>query len=54
MIAILSGNELTVAHVGDCKIIIQDSSNKEGFIELSKDHKPSNPEDKERILQAGG
>eukprot|EP00299_Pterocystis_sp_00344_P018701 c9329_g1_i1.p1 GENE.c9329_g1_i1~~c9329_g1_i1.p1 ORF type:complete len:300 (-),score=86.55 c9329_g1_i1:86-985(-) len=48
---LLWGNKLACANVGDSRALINDNGH---MLELSKDHKPSDPEEKARITKAGG
>ena len=55
VICIIRGNKLTTLNVGDSRAILA-SEVENGFIttELTHDHKPDIPAEKERILQSGG
>lgn len=56
--AVIRDNELWVANIGDSRVScgIRDSSKPHGFLarNISEDHKPDSPGEKERILAAGG
>jgi len=61
VVALLSKEKVTVANIGDSRAILgrlkksQDGATaKMSAVELSKDHKPELPEEKERIENAGG
>jgi protein phosphatase PTC2/3 len=42
-----------VANLGDSRAILTSENNKK-FYQITKDHKPSNPSEQERIIKAGG
>lgn len=56
--AIIRGNHITGVNIGDSRVIIGkdcgDGSGKLVAEEFTHDHKPDSPEEKERILAAGG
>ncbi len=57
--AVIQGNHATVANIGDSRIILGKCNNGGGngsliAEELTYDHKPDLPKEKERILAAGG
>eukprot|EP00299_Pterocystis_sp_00344_P015111 c7531_g1_i1.p1 GENE.c7531_g1_i1~~c7531_g1_i1.p1 ORF type:complete len:298 (+),score=74.83 c7531_g1_i1:51-944(+) len=51
IIAILWGNKIAVANVGDCRAVASDGGR---AVDLSRDHKPNDPEEHARITKAGG
>ncbi|XP_071797998.1 protein phosphatase 1L-like [Asterias amurensis] len=52
LVALLSGDELTVANVGDSRGVMCDQEGR--TIPLSFDHKPQLPQERKRIKKAGG
>ncbi|XP_038049856.1 protein phosphatase 1L-like [Patiria miniata] len=52
LVALLSGNELTVANVGDSRGVMCDHEGR--TVPLSFDHKPHLPQERKRIKKAGG
>lgn len=58
LVVAISGNELTVGHVGDCRavLVIPSVDDPEEMVVdvLTQDHKPNVPKEKERIEHAGG
>ncbi|XP_059470654.1 uncharacterized protein LOC132193785 [Neocloeon triangulifer] len=60
VVALLAKDKVTVANIGDSRAILgrvvkgEDGVTKVIAVELSKDHKPELPEEKERIENAGG
>ncbi len=55
VIALIVGNEITVANIGDSRVILG-KKNASGYYPdpISIDHKPDTPAEKARILKAGG
>lgn len=51
IVAVLTGNALVVANAGDSRCVLCRRGVAE---EMSKDHKPTTPEERQRILRAGG
>lgn len=51
-VALITPTEIYVANAGDSRCVAADKRRQ--AIELSKDHKPDNPEEKKRIEEAGG
>jgi len=60
VVTLLGKDKVTVANIGDSRAILgrmkkgEDGVLKISAVELSKDHKPELPEEKERIENAGG
>ena len=55
MICIIRGNHLTTLNVGDSRAILASEVNEDCVVtDLTWDHKPSIPSERERIEQAGG
>lgn len=54
VMAYIQGSRVLCANAGDSRCVIGYRSGKLGPVEVSHDHKPDNPEEKKRILQAGG
>ncbi|CAK67434.1 unnamed protein product (macronuclear) [Paramecium tetraurelia] len=54
VIALIQQNQLWTANVGDSRAILCRNSNGWRAIPLTRDHKPSDEAEKQRILQAGG
>jgi len=54
--ALILGDELFLANVGDSRAVlaIRESTGKLKAVRLSKDHKPDDPEEKQRIEKVGG
>ncbi|XP_071951356.1 protein phosphatase 1L-like [Antedon mediterranea] len=52
IVAVVSGNELTVANVGDSRGVLCDEHG--NAIPMSYDHKPQSPQERRRIKKAGG
>lgn len=50
-VALINGLDVTVAHCGDCRAVMK---NDKGIVEVTKDHRPSRPSEKSRIMSAGG
>lgn len=50
-IALINELEVTVAHCGDCRVVVQGDR---GPIELTKDHRLARMAEKSRVLEAGG
>lgn len=50
-VALINGLNVTVAHAGDCRIIMK-ANNK--VVDLTADHRPSVPSEKARIKSVGG
>lgn len=50
-VALISGQEILVAHVGDCRVILRCNNT---TIRLSRDHRPSNEDELQRVLANGG
>ena len=50
-VCIITASEVICANSGDSRAVL---SRKGVAYEMSKDHKPDNPEEKERITKAGG
>ncbi len=42
-----------VANLGDCRALLSEGNSKRVY-QITKDHKPNDPEEKERINKAGG
>ena len=54
-VVILRGRHMFVAHVGDSRVVLASNMGETlKAIPLTKDHKPDNPEEKERIESLGG
>jgi len=54
-VAFLKGGKLYIGHVGDSKIVLAEQSDESWkAISLTTDHKPESPEEKSRIVSAGG
>ncbi len=54
---VIQGRHATVANIGDSRIVLGKCNDDKGALlseELSFDHKPDLPDEKERILKAGG
>lgn len=51
VVALLTPSQIFVANAGDSRAVL---SSKHTAVELSQDHKPENPEEKNRIEKAGG
>ena len=52
---LIRANELICANAGDSRAVMaRRNEQKWDIIELSRDHKPSLPDEKERILKLGG
>eukprot|EP00300_Choanocystis_sp_HF-7_P033235 c45539_g1_i1.p1 GENE.c45539_g1_i1~~c45539_g1_i1.p1 ORF type:complete len:373 (-),score=65.46 c45539_g1_i1:99-1217(-) len=54
VVAYMQGRRVLCANAGDSRCIIGYRLKKNVTIEVSHDHKPDNPEEKKRIVQAGG
>lgn len=55
--AIIRGNQLTGVNIGDSRVILGKQEANDGtleFEEITFDHKPDTPAEKERIIQCGG
>jgi protein phosphatase PTC2/3 len=53
IIVIVMDNICYVANLGDSRALLSESSSKRVF-QITQDHKPNDPDEKERINQAGG
>ena len=53
IVVLVIGDTCFIANVGDSRALLSAYSGKKIF-PLSKDHKPSETEEKERIIKAGG
>ncbi|KAH9252982.1 hypothetical protein BASA81_009138 [Batrachochytrium salamandrivorans] len=53
VLADLETGRMIVAHVGDCKVVTSSSSAEGGCIELTRDHRCTDPEESQRIEQLG-
>ncbi|MDP1719148.1 MAG: PP2C family protein-serine/threonine phosphatase, partial [bacterium] len=51
VVAFFEGEKLLVANVGDARAVLVEN---DSFERLSKDHKPNDPEEMDRIKKAGG
>ncbi len=57
VVALLREDDFLVAHCGDCRAVIafeDDSGALESVLQLTRDHKPEQPEEKARVEAAGG
>ena len=53
IVVLIVGNKCYIANVGDSRAILSTQEGSKIFA-LSRDHKPSDPLEKERIIKAGG
>ena len=53
LVVFIYDNHCYVANLGDSRAVLA-SENCEKFYPITKDHKPSNPEEQKRIISAGG
>ena len=51
---VLCGNKVFCANVGDSRAIIGKKSNKWEVVNISEDHKPGLPSERERVIKGGG
>ena len=52
VVCMISNDKIFVANLGDCRAIL--FSKDKGFLQLTKDHKPSDKDERLRILKNGG
>lgn len=53
LVALVQGAKIYIANVGDCRAIVSER-NGSSVVQITNDHKPSDPGEQQRIVKAGG